>query len=380
MMQQGVTMHKGMLTMMFCAVLLSCSDPEGPEPLPPIKESFEWRLDTIRSPGAWMFVLNDVFGTDDGRVYVSAMGNGGWRGMLWTLQDSIWVPIELNRKYGGPLDGEVTMVWNLDGTGGPRIWLAGCRQRDTVKYPVNRKLEYGFLASYDGKSFTEIDLYYERPLSALDVVTDSDIWFGSRGPNIYHYDGVRVSRYMIPVDQIESRAEYPIDNMTISDIAYADNRVFVAVSIIYMNPYGGGTVNLTFYGENQWEIMEFQAGSINSWAGGMDGYWRSPQGTLYSGGDHIYRWENGAWLPIYRALSWTNEVFGSSDRDIWGVGQMSNVVRGVEGKWKSNVFFRLPDLNKTVSWHSGWTDGNRVFITGNPDYDSMDFGIVAHGK
>ena len=98
-------MKATMFALGVCLLLAACSEPEGPEPLPPIKEKFTWRLDTIRSPGASQFVLNHITGTGDGAVYLVAMGNAGLRGMLWKYVDSSWTAIELNSKYGGPLTG-----------------------------------------------------------------------------------------------------------------------------------------------------------------------------------------------------------------------------------------------------------------------------------
>ncbi|MFA6234369.1 MAG: hypothetical protein WC824_09355 [Bacteroidota bacterium] len=364
------------LTLGLCLFLAGCSEPEGPDPLPPIKEKFEWRLDTIKSPGAWQFRLNDVFGTGDGTVYVAAMGNGGWRGMLWKYTDSSWTPIELNRKYGGPLDGEVWFVGDLDGTDGKRLWMAGSRHRDSLYYPV--KLAYGFLASYDGQSFKEVDLFYEPELNCLDVVTDNDIWFGCRGPWIYHYDGARVRKFELPMERIEALSEYPIEFISVSEIASVSDEVIVAVYLSY-DRYGGGMVQLKFKNKTEWEIADYRTGARMSWSGGMEGFCTSKEGTLYSGGDYVYRYVHGEWNKLHWTVHLMHRIFGSSDRDIWAVGVLNNVVRCVDGKWISNEFFRIPDAHKTTTWIGGWTDGNTVFIVGNPD-DGMDFGVVAHGK
>lgn len=370
-------MKEKLLMLGLCLFLATCSEPEGPEPLPPIKEKFVWRLDTIRYPGASQFVLNDVFGTSDGSVYVAAMGNGGWRGMLWKYTDSAWTPIELNRKYGGPLDGEVWFIGELDGAGGNLLWMSGSRHRDSLNYTP--KLAYGFLASYDGHEFKEVDLYYEPELTCLDVVKDNDIWFGCRGPWIYHFDGAHVQKFDLPMERIKELSVYPIDIIHVREISRVSDEVIVAVSLSY-DRYGAGMVQLRLKGITEWEIADYRTGGNKTWSGGMTGYWTNPEGNLFSGGDHVYKYEQGEWQPLYWTVVETYQVFGSSNRDIWAVGQMTNVARCVDGKWISNEFFRIPDAHKTTTWMSGWTDGDRVFIVGNPDEDSMDYGVVAHGK
>lgn len=368
---------KGKLLLTGCCLLLAaCSEPEGPESLPPIKEKFVWQLDTIRYPGAWQFFLHDVFGTADGTIYVTALANVGSRGMLWKYSDSAWTVIELNRKYGGPLEGQVSFLGQLDGTNGAKVWMSGTRYRDSLYYPV--KLAYGFLASYDGQVFKEVDLFYEPEITCLDVVTDNDLWFGCRGPWIYHYNGQHVQKFQLPIEQITACSGYPIKFMNVSEIASVGGEIIVALYLDY-DEYGGGMLQLRFRNQSTWEILEYNTGALMSWGGGMEGYWTSKEGTLYSGGDHVYRYEYGSWTKLYWTELLTHQVFGSSDRDIWGVGVLNNVVRCVDGKWIANEFFRLPDAYKTTAWLSGWTDGERVFIVGNPD-DEMDFGVVAHGR
>lgn len=129
-----------------------------------------------------------------------------------------------------------------------------------------------------------------------------------------------------------------------------------------------------------WEIAEYRNDANRYHAGGMTGYWRSPEGDLYSSGDHVYKYQDGKWKELYSTGIFTHRIFGSSSRDMWAIGVQNYCARGVEGDWKANEFFRMPDSHKSATWINGWTDGARVFIVGNPDYDSMDFGIVAHGK
>ncbi len=363
-----------------CLLLAACSEPEGPEPLPPIKEKFTWRLDTIRSPGATQFVLNHITGTGDGAVYLVAMGNAGLRGMLWKYVDSSWTAIELNSKYGGPLTGLVSHLSDLDADGDHLVWMTGSRRRDTLIPPITTVVYYGFLASYDGQSFTEIDLRNEPEMTCLEVVSDRNIWFGGHGPYIYHYNGSHVQKYLLPMDQIGGLSVNPLRSIMISEIVYRGDEVFVAGLLSYDEQLGMGMVSLTLKNETGWMIINYSAGAMMSWAGGMTGLWISPEGDVYSGGDHVYKYEQGEWRPLYWTVMEMNQVFGSSNRDIWAVGQMTNVARCVDGEWISNEFFRIPDAHKTTSWLDGWTDGDRVFIIGNPDEDTMDYGVVAHGR
>jgi len=372
-----VLMNARLFGLVIATLLFSCSQPEGPEPPPPVKASFTWRLDTLRPHGASMFVMTDAYGTSDGSVYVSSTGNGGWREMLWKYSDSVWTPIELNKKYGGPLDGTVSLIGNLDGAEGNRVWLAGARLRDSLPHPV--KLEYGFLASYDGKQFKEINLYYEPMITCLDVVADDDIWFGSHGPWIYHYDGADVRKIALPMQRIEALAGRSSERIAVNWIAALRDEVFAVVSLRY--DQGGTTkVQLKLQNGNEWHITDIKSGSDLGTGGGMSSFWRSPEGKLYSGGDQIYRRDQGVWTPIHRTLISANHVFGASDRDIWAVGTFNNVARCVDGVWRANVFFRIPDVSKSTTWITGWSDGNRVFIVGNPDDDAVDYGVVAHGK
>jgi hypothetical protein len=112
---------------------------------------------------------------------------------------------------------------------------------------------------------------------------------------------------------------------------------------------------------------------------GLGRYWTSPTGVMYAGEYMgVYRYESGDWVKIHSPMGSVAHVWGHSDRDFWATGPVETVQRCVDGVWQAPVI-RLPVHEGYVSWNSGWSTGDEVFIPGMPWVES-NIVIIAHGK
>jgi hypothetical protein len=366
-------MSKSKSIVIVCLVLLSCTSPDEPSPLPPIKASYEWTIDTVEYAGAGQLLLKDVYGNSNGEVYAVAHCSTGGRGLFWHYTAEGWRDIEVNAKYGGPLPGTVISINKLDGAGNTNIWLAGARIRHTPAPTV----WYGFLACYDGQTFKEADLYDGVELTALRVISDNNVYCGGIGTDLYHYNGTTVVEHPLPMEQIGKFSPHPIVLVQIWDIQEINGAVFVSVHLDY-DAHGYGKVLLKFDGDNNWDIEIYTDDADRFNVGGLGKLWGSPEGTVYSAGGGIFRYDRSSWTRIAEGTWDIIEVFGTNDRNIWGVGLYNTVIRGVDGVYEK-FSIPIPNFLNPPSWNNGWTNESEVFILGSP-YDTFRFGMIAHGK
>jgi hypothetical protein len=366
-------MSKNISIVFVCLVFVSCSSPDEPNPLPPIKASYEWTIDTVEYAGAGQLLLKDVYGNSNGEVYAVAHCSTGGRGLFWHYKVEGWRDIEVNAKYGGPLPETVISINKLDGAGNANVWLAGARVRHTPPPTVY----YDFLACYDGQTFKVVDLYDGVELTALRVISDNNVYCGGLGTDLYHYNGTTVVKYPLPMEEIGKLSPNPVARVQISDIQETNGAIFVGVHLDY-DSHGYGRVLLRFDGRDKWSNELYSEGGDRLSIGGLAQLWSSQDETVYSGGGGIFKYDRPSWIQIVQSSWHIIEVFGTGDRNIWGVGIFNTVIRGVDGVYEK-VSIPIPNFLNPPDWQDGWTNENDVFILGAP-YDTFRFGMIAHGK
>jgi hypothetical protein len=357
-----------MLTLLVCA----CSSPDEPAPPPTVKTEFTWELDTVDYQNTLQLIFNDIHGTASGEVYAVAHCSKAARGILWKYSNGEWIDVEVSTEFGGPLQGIVLALYSLDGIGNEKVWMVGERVR-TENF---KQVYYGFLASYDGQNFNEVDLYSELRMLTIKVIKDDDIYFGGDAPILYHYNGLRVDQYSLPMDQLVELSEFPFTQTLVTNIVSDGTYIFVQVALDY-DQYGMGTALLTFDSKKNWAVRLISVHPDNI-PGLTTKLWASSDGTIYTGGYGIYKFAGGSWVQVASTYNKVISGFGTSDRNIWGIGVLNDVIQLVNGNPHS-ITIRLPDAHKSIDWINGWTNGDEVFLVGRP-WDNTSIGVIAHGR
>jgi len=349
--------------------LVGCSSPADPDPRAPGKPEYSWTLDTIRYHGATQLFFNNLAGTRDGSVYATASCNSpDFGGKFWRYSDGEWRDIPVDRRAGGPLpDKVVHLSYVAVANGGSRVWMTG--ERLSWDREKNQSIRHGFLASYDGTKFDEVDVSHTPRTTGIHVIRDDLIYLGVEGPTLYRYDGRDMHPYPLPMPALRELMEEEIRRVSIGSIAGSENRLIVKVFIYYETKVRR-VVRLSLTNNETWTMEGLE---------GLGRYWTSPTGVMYAGEYMgVYRYESGDWVKIHSPMGSVAHVWGHSDRDFWATGPVETVLRCVDGVWEAPVI-RLPVHEGYVSWNSGWSTGDEVFISGMPWVES-NIVIIAHGK
>lgn len=234
---------------------------------------------------------------------------------------------------------------------------------------------------YDGKKWLTVNYPYAfigSQIRSLGGTSSNDLWIGGENSNYtFHYDGSIWRKDSLPI---------------IIPPLYGQGDWFFMPSIacdkignIYAIGYSHYQANMNlkdvhyfFTRKNsQWIILDSAVAvpGFSELKWGYNTLWVSPTNSLYSAGDAFFERKDGKWVQVYDAQMNLRSICGSSDENIFVVGDFGTVLH-----YNGKDWWKLPVYNDpNIVYFDAWTDGNEVFIVGVIDTYPMK-SVVIHGK
>jgi hypothetical protein len=313
--------------------------------------------------------MSDVWGSSPNDVYAAGHCDD-LRGDLWHFDGKNWTTVKLSNMDGGLITGSIN-VGGLCGQGANDIWGIGYRLFTNLSPPPNF-YDSSLIVYFDGSHWREVRVSGGRMLLVIRSVANNDIWAAGHFNTLFHYDGVQWKRDTLPVN-------VPADT-------YFDINVLMPISAddVYASgylkwDYLPNSIYYLFRRQNgQWSIVDsarIQPGLIEyKW--GVGDMWMSPSGTLYSCGGGIYRQSGGQWDRIYNPSTYLYRIVGTSDDNIFVVGDYNTILH-----YNGTDWYQFPQFSQTLAgFHGIWTNGREVFIVGFTSDSYPQKTIVLHGK
>ncbi|MCL5738716.1 MAG: hypothetical protein M1303_08800 [Bacteroidetes bacterium] len=312
--------------------------PVGPiEPKDP--RTYTWTIDTLDYPGSAQTIMQSIWGSSPSDVYVVGHNDGGY-GKMYHYNGKTWTPVVLyfpDRRGNAAID-----LGDIYGFASNDAWAVGERILDNPHPPPNF-LDSSLIIHFDGTKWVEHHVSNGRLLQTVWGSAPNDVWTGGLAGTFFHYDGLKWTK--VPMDTNDSYR---------SLTGFGPNDVYL------MDIRG-----LMHYDGNAWRLIDsvqsiYQIGVVGR--------------ELFALEYGIWNWDNGIWNQEL-VTDWPMQgIFGSSQTNIFAVGQGSLIYY-----YDGNTWTQLRNIVGDGWWlHKVWCTQNEVFIVGH-DYGGFKT-IILHGK
>jgi hypothetical protein len=248
---------------------------------------------------------------------------------------------------------------------------------------TGRWIRHGYLASYDGARFTNLDLFDVATTSGVHALRDNLVYFGSlrrlctvplrwkRGEEISASSRVSCPNSRnITSAGLRWRA-LPEVNVRLIVTRSASNMALFFNSKLYIS-----SSRTRAHGRSGYPLFRTSAVSLAVGCGRVRRETYIPVRTKAfsaSKPDHGWRFMNPLGLP--------SQVFGEFRTGISGHPGSAPFITSPKAEMVSRTsrFRSRPHRKAYVTWLRGWTNGREAFVIGQPWIES-DMGIIAHGK
>ena len=339
-------------------VIDACKD-KGVEPLPlKSPRDYTWTADTITYLGSYtQTIMDDIWGSSPNDVYGVGFNNGS-NVTIWHYDGKSWADVKLDTFGMNPI-----VLFGIYGFSSKDIWAVG--GRGDLNAPSS-----GSIIHYDGSKWSEVDMNRAYTLNDINGSSPNDIWACGWGGVVYHFDGIKWNKDSISVYNPQ------VDEYQLLSITESKNTVY-AIGEKHENNLARDTYYFFKKSNQLWQTIDsfVVAPGQTTFKFGTR-LWTSPEGNLYSGSDGLFKWNGSSWDNIYYSSIALPCLFGTSEQNIFVVGNYGIVLHYNGSDWYQ--FQQLKDEN--IVYTGVWTDGKEAFICGyNTDSYPMKT-IVWHGK
>ncbi len=349
------------------ALLLQLACKDNPVE-PPRKDprTYTWTIDTLAYPGSFQTAMRDIWGSSPTDVYVVGHNDRGF-GKMFHFDGKSWSAVD---QYHPDERGNAAISLSaIFGFSANNIYAVGKRIYDNPKPPPNF-LDSSLIIRFDGRQWREVNIERGRALWSISASAPNDIWTCGTGGTLYHFDGSawRKDSVAVTVPTDETFLLWDIKAKNSLEVYMIGNR--------HNNSIPRTTRYFFSRRQGQWSVADsfvLQPGQYET-KFGQNALWISPEGTLYSLGPHIRRWTGSSWIIIYETFDALRKMAGTSDRNIFAVGDFGHILHYNGNDWYEFKEFRNPN----VVYSSVWTDGKEVFVVGFMSDGSKT--LILHGK
>ncbi|MGA2624142.1 MAG: hypothetical protein ABSF91_09835 [Bacteroidota bacterium] len=354
---------------------LGCRD-KGTEPLqgsPPGKRNYTWTVDTLAYPGSFQTLMHNIWANSPKNVYVVGHNDQN-RGQMYHYDGNHWSPVRLARSDSGNVIGAFDLS-AIYGFSASDIYAVGEGIYPNPIPPPNF-LDSSLIIHFDGNQWNEAYIKRRRYLADVSGSTNHNVWAVGWGTNsIYHYDGIQWTG-----DSIQMSIPIGGFFQIYSTSVFSDSE-FYALAETHINNLAEDIYYLLHHYQGAWSLIDsaiIEPGHIETkW--GYSRLWKSPWGKLYSVGEGVYEWNQNQWISIFDSNISLIDIFGTSENNIFVVGQFGKIYHYNGTDWFQFTQFPPASISLTTEWFFGvWTDGQEVFIVGQ-DANGRN-SIVLHGK
>lgn len=324
-------------------LMLSCTSPVEPIRIIDPRE-LVWEVDTMYHVAfgqpTLQTAMSAIWASSPSDVYI--VGYNSWTsGKGYHFDGEKWEML--------PLYGRITFR-DILGFSPNNIFTVGRRRSD------NQNSSNALVLQYNGNTWQEHNLSDALELQAIGANSPHNIWAGGWGSSIWNYNGTTWKTEQLPVS-------VPVENhLGLNSIAVNRQGVVYANLYYYENEYARWTRYLVKRDQNGWSVIDtgiIEPGRHDiKW--GYNDLWFSPEGTLYSVGHGVFRWNGMEWERIFDRESGFISIYGTHDSNIFVVGNFGKVYHFNGIEWYSFDEFRADD----VLFTDVWTAGEEVFVVG----------------
>ncbi|MEX0736651.1 MAG: hypothetical protein WD182_04360 [Bacteroidota bacterium] len=333
-------------------VQLSCkTNPVDPPTSNP--RDYTFTIDTLAYPGSFQTMMYDLWASSPTSVW--AVGhNDQNRGLMWHFNGTEWTDVKLSTTQGGSIEGPIDLD-EVFGFNSVHVFAVG-RRLYSNPTPPPYFLDSSLVIRFDGQQWQEELVQRGRALWSISGSSPRDIWTCGSSGTIFHYNGSLWKRDTIPL-VVPSDVEYALwdiksaaDGEAFMTGAIRDNSLMRTTNYFFKLTRGNWSIIDSFAVQPGGSEVRF----------GVHGLWLAPEGTLYSFGWDIFRWTGMSWTRLYQSSGALRRMAGSSDTNIFAVGDFGTVLHYNGIDW-----YEFEELkNPNIVFSSVWTDGNQVFIIG----------------
>jgi len=347
---------------------LTCDkSPTGPEPLKDPR-TYTWTIDTLAYPGSFQTAMRDIWGSSPNDVYVIGHNFLNY-GLMWHFDGLRWTDVKLSTMQGGAIAGAIDLS-AIYGFAANDIWAVGEHIFSNPNPPPNL-LDSSLIIHYDGVQWREQIVRPRRALWSISGSSPTDLWACGTDGTLYHYDRTEWEEDSVSV-------WVPQDGVfALWDIKAKSSSEVYMIGYVHQNSLGLTKQYFLMRQRNSWIIVDSsiaEPGHLDI-RFGTNGLWVSPEGTLYSFGPHIFRWTGSSWTKIYETMDALRRLGGTSDENIFAVGDFGKVLH-----YNGTDWFQLRQFEDLkVVYTAVWTNGDEVMIVGfTVDYPQKT--LILHGK
>jgi len=341
--------------------------PVEPEP-PKDPRTYTWTADTLSMVGSAQVLMRSIWGSSKNDVYVVGHNDQGG-GVMWHYDGNKWTDVKLNSTFqGGNIFGSITLS-AVYGFSANNIYAVGNHNSSNPNPPPNF-LFTSLIIHYDGSAWTEVSLpSLGDVLLSVYGTSSNNIWTGGTDA-LYHYDGVKWTRdsilFTVPSGSFFQFSSFASYNSNIYSIGIAYN----------MNT---GEITEYLFKENNSNLAvidSFQR--TQGWKFGAE-LWTSPNGTLYSNGPSLFKYNGTGWTNIFQGRGGViTDINGINDNNLFITGNNGLAYHFNGTDWK-DISANLSKNTNTV-YRAVWTDGTEAFIIEIPQTGFPQKTVIWHGK
>lgn len=336
------------------ALYVGCKD-NGTTVVPPKDpRTYTWVSDTIQYPGSGQTLFKSVWGVKEDLVYAVGHNASSSSGTMYWFHGASWKTTAFHVSGGGPISGSVTLG-EVFGFGANSVFFSGNLS--------NYGSDSGLVMEYNGATW--IKHFLPQDTSGYTFITiaglsRNDLWVGGGWyPSVFHFDGVAWTREALPIAANGEEIVVVSIGMQSSDDVWAS---------VYRNENLTGFITwfLLHRTSGPWTIVDSVRGTYPAteppW-GGHD-YWRTPDGSLYSAGNGIFKLSGGTWNKILDTPFIVNDIFGTSEQRYFVVG-IDGTASGQIAYGDGTSLTALTALSSSTFLYQGvWCNETDCFIVG----------------
>ncbi len=273
-----------------------------------------------------------------------------------------WQPVQVSKSNEASLSANCIIGFSAN-----NIWMAGTA-------PISDQNLVDMIWRYNGIDWSRLPPPYlirsNGYLSTMYGDRPDNIWAGGNYGTLYHYNGTFWSR-----DSLNIPNPLPLeeaDKFVITTITGDPNHGYYLKASARSS--AGGVKDYLFKHEKfQWSCID------SGWDYRVGRIYISPEGTLFGGGNNIYRWDGQYWRGFYGGMdNYVNDLHVINDIKIFATinGPVSSTLAFYDGR----NWVEYDELTVTGIWYYDVLYINReIFVLGQTEYGKI-YSIVWHGR
>lgn len=329
---------------------------------PPIKDSvitskrdFVWTIDTLDYSPYPLSTANTIiyamWGANDSTLFAVGRDEFGGVSSMWKFNGKKWERAKLSVSEGGTFT-KAFAFYDVYGFSEKDINAFGYFIYSNQNPPPNF-LTSAMAAHYDGTQWNALAVPAGEVMYRTDAYAANNFYVGGTNGQLFHFiDGL----WIVDTIRFSQFPDMPFYNVDV--ISCSQNGVYLITT--QYNSSTGIVFYQTLLHDESGTILIDSTNSLSAkW--GLDFYWKSHQGTIFSAGSNgIFKLTGVKWVNILSTEGFIS-LSGTNDNDIFAFGYSGNVHHYNGKDW--SVIFTVDISTYPVRGNIAWCDDKNIFIS-----------------